>query len=847
MFATAIDYHELNAGAHRNPPRILTAPLLVRHLTFWTNPDPLDPGDTIKTPEQIKVAVDNYILALCRGLKQKKEPAPRGETGSAESSKAAVSGLELHPHILGIRLLFNTKCGADYSIVDTKLNQRQDDIFSSTSRAVWVQFAWKRLDVTIRFEIHTEYFSMSIFAELNKDPQETRKAGTYSDESELNRHIGIALDFFEQRRTLEQRKERRDKATRKTDGETAGNINQYFFHAFWKTFSDEILGAASADATEARFFQRIFGDFRGLILSEQAVEFDDYAEEVEKARPRKLTWGEDAKASFLPLIQHRERDSRYECTVNYLLDGRAFYMSTLGPQTPSLPPQQRIPVEFILYASQRVPKRPLVPVDPTAPDDSKTIVNQWQLGRLVSQFLLLGTLRLCALKDIKLLREASQALSTLDERTEKAREAIATKEEAEKKKRAKNRLKRLALARKDAGRGSSESEAGASGAAESGTEAGAEADPSDNDADVMDRIAQAHQELNGINGIFLKTTGKGLLYRVERSRYYVQQFDDNVKLLRIRRVEGDQPYDQLIRRRLGSEFDFINRLGIRYERARGTIVTLDQNYLAINQNSLVERANQIDEDIRVIQMWGEFILFLALVPYYITHLLVLIFGEENASLMAVNVWLLCGALALAKHYTIWRYAPDLANEISKFVPAFVKNISVRRMVPVSVADGINKAVAKLQSVSWRDKIWIAAIPIVLLLAVIEFLTVRYQHEKPLQDLKRELEKGNCYLAQGLRILEKSGTVAPVDCENRQRKPVEHKIAPGASNHELETIKPAPTAQPKPSATDSSTSSSTSAPPAAQEVQPDASKTQPATPTAVEPATSFPPPPNVKQQ
>jgi hypothetical protein len=232
-------------------------------------------------------------------------------------------------------------------------------------------------------------------------------------------------------------------------------------------------------------------------------------------------------------------------------------------------------------------------------------------------------------------------------------------------------------------------------------------------------------------------------------------------------------------------------------------------------------------------MWGEFVLFLALVPYYITHLLVLIFGEEKASLMAVNVWLLCGALALAKHYMIWRYAPGLADKISGFVPASVKNIGVRvrSSVPDWVAGKINQAVGKPRSELWRDRIRTAAILAVLLLAVlllavIEFFTVSYRQHKPLQDLKRELEKGNCYLAQGLRILEKSGPIPPADCEEPQPKSVGRKVAPGASKHELETPKPAPTGQPGSSTTDSSTQSSTSAPLAAQEVQPSAPKLSP---------------------
>jgi hypothetical protein len=84
----------------------------------------------------------------------------------------------------------------------------------------------------------------------------------------------------------------------------------------------------------------------------------------------------------------------------------------------------------------------------------------------------------------------------------------------------------------------------------------------------------------------------------------VKQFEESVKLLRIGRLEGDQPYHQFIRRRLGSEFDFIDRLGTRYERATSNVASLDQSYLAMTQNALVKQANSIHKEIHKIQVWG---------------------------------------------------------------------------------------------------------------------------------------------------------------------------------------------------------------------------------------------------
>jgi hypothetical protein len=557
MFSAASDYHELNAGAHRKPPKILNPPALVWHLAFWTNAGQRDKKGQEPDLGRIKDALDNFILALRKSVEEK------------------VGEVELMPRISGVYLLFNNVCDEKFSRIpaDT-LKGRRKDIFTSTSRAVSLQFIWKKLDVTVRFEISDEYCSMSTFVELNKD----RSGSSYSDLAGMNRNIEIVLGRFKD-----------SNGSSPQQVADVQELNKYFFHDFWKYYEDDVLSNPSlAGIAGEGAFQRVVADFRGFILSEQAIQFSDDAEFFDENKPPK--WGHEAKNKLLPLIQHRDRAqrTRYECAVNYLLDGRAIYLSTLGPQLPSTPEGERIPVEFIVYAPHQ--------------RKSKTIVNKWQLGRLVNQILLLGTLRLSALKDIKLLHEAGVELGLLDESTQDARQAIAS-----------------------------------------------------SDKKAMDAIGEAHKNLSRITGKFLEETGCGLLYRIERSRYYVQQFDDNVKLLRIKRIEGDQPYDQFIRRRLGSEFDFIDRLGRRYERATANMVTLDQNYLAITQNALVEKTNRIDEeansiqsDIHKIQEWGEFILLAALVPYYVVHLLVLLVGEGKffVPAMTLCVWTVFFTIAL---------------------------------------------------------------------------------------------------------------------------------------------------------------------------------------------------------
>src|ERR1700722_13573775 len=547
QFGTAKDYHELNAGAHRNPPKNLNAPALVWHVAFWTKTD-----QNKSDPSQIKRTLDTFILALCGTVATK------------------VGAVELSPCISNVRLLFDCVC-RDTSFVEEAitLDDRQRDVFESTRRAVSVKFKWRDLDLSIRFEIHTEFFSISTFIELDKE----RKGAPYSELPALNENIRRIRDYFES-----------------GDKDLAVPIGKYFFRDFWQSYENEILSNASLKPLmQANPFKQVFADFRGLILSEQVVRFPGTEDFLAKDAP--LIWGGAAKSKFLPLFQDQRR---YECAVNYVLDGRAFYMSTLGPQLPSIQVTDRIPLEFIVYANQRSL-------------ESKTIVNKWQLGRVVGRLLHLGTLRLCALRHVTLLHEAGRELAQLDESTQKAREAIA------------------AIETKKTGTALGRSEI-------------------DNEK-VMELIGAAHKKLNDITGEFLKKTGNGLLYRIERSRYYVKQFYENADLLRAVRLEGDQPYDQFIRRRLGSEFDFIDRLGIRYERATRNMVTLDQNYLSM-------KANQIDEDIHTIQKYGELFLLGALVPYYVTHLLVLICGDGFSLTIAANVWIAFIAVAIANFFKV---------------------------------------------------------------------------------------------------------------------------------------------------------------------------------------------------
>src|SRR3569832_611734 len=82
-----------------------------------------------------------------------------------------------------------------------------------------------------------------------------------------------------------------------------------------------------------------------------------------------------------------------------------------------------------------------------------------------------------------------------------------------------------------------------------------------------------------------QTSSRGLSYRVARSRYYAEIFERRVKELRIRRLEGFEPYDIFITRTLNGVFNFISTVGTRYsllaERLSRLAITQEMEHTAI--------------------------------------------------------------------------------------------------------------------------------------------------------------------------------------------------------------------------------------------------------------------------
>jgi hypothetical protein len=96
---------------------------------------------------------------------------------------------------------------------------------------------------------------------------------------------------------------------------------------------------------------------------------------------------------------------------------------------------------------------------------------------------------------------------------------------------------------------------------------------------------------------------------------------------------------------LGAAFDFINRLGIRYERAIQNLALLNQYYLTISANRIAKL--------------GEGVLFVVLVPYYGTHLLKDIRGDHGFDRYGYLIFFISGIIG------VWKYF-EVTEEIESF-------------------------------------------------------------------------------------------------------------------------------------------------------------------------------------
>jgi len=347
-------------------------------------------------------------------------------------------------------------------------------------------------------------------------------------------------------------------------GRSREYVNEWY-RAIWTRF----FKALEAAGANPNFPCEKFNECRGLVLV-APLDADDKAAEAlrptghdpivdllrvrQRAEERKerlygwLNGRLDLMREILQFDQlYRQKDQDANCVLCTVLQGRGIYASSLGQ------------VESVRRLGQSGPAAPLDDGTGSHEPDRYLILHdgipRFQLGRLLRRLHALDELRCAAVFDFRALISASERIRTLGNEIDRQ---LHTDE----KHRDKPALTREAL------------------------------------ADVQGRL----NELTAI------AVDGGLLYRINRSRYYAQDFKLRMGDMFIEQIDGWEPYDIFMHRNLFPILDHIDSIGNRFNALATRVERLTD---ARNVEELVN----VESEIAYIQSIGEIIGWTAFAYY----------------------------------------------------------------------------------------------------------------------------------------------------------------------------------------------------------------------------------------
>ncbi len=171
--------------------------------------------------------------------------------------------------------------------------------------------------------------------------------------------------------------------------------------------------------------------------------------------------------------------------------------------------------------------------------------NRWQIGRLVNRINMLGVFRIQAIRDLEYLRVVSGEVRILGRFVDELQKRTSDKHI---------------------------------------------------NKDAFHHVSRFYSQDDVINGY--------IEYRISKSRYYVGRFIENVSHLRLGRIEGLQPYDEFVRRRLFPTFDFIDKLGNRISSLRDRVSLLVRTVQMIDTRNNLERQTSLAEVGEVVELFA---------------------------------------------------------------------------------------------------------------------------------------------------------------------------------------------------------------------------------------------------
>ncbi|MEJ2816697.1 DUF3422 family protein [Caulobacter sp. CCG-8] len=404
----------------------------------------------------------------------------------------------------------------------------------------------------------------------------------------------------------------------------------YLYDGFW----NEFLRHLQVDETIARTeggWQR-FVDVRGVVLNigdednlHCLKDVDPLPYDFLNVVPR-FDGAEPAEALHRawPFVKasHAEA-SDVEFVMSKLIRGRAIFVSAFGDLGVGIArrraPPSRAPSGVVRYllmtnglGATRL--RPGSRVD--------VPFNRWQIGRLVFRIHDLASMRMTALRDLRLIKQAGDRARTLGGRLDEIY---------------RHQTQGVRVTR--------------------------------------EQINDLFQALNSLGS----DASGGLSYRINRARLMAQSYKQALTDLQIEEIEGCQSYDEFVRRRVFREFDSIDRVGIRVERLSARATTLlslvdttnelengrkiaeltaevakGQAVMVDSQRSMLDSQNLIAESERKIehlQGSAEILVYIGAV-YYLGSIFVKVNAFEFFATYKPAVFAWISSLALLKNWSI---------------------------------------------------------------------------------------------------------------------------------------------------------------------------------------------------
>jgi hypothetical protein len=497
--------------------------------------------------------------------------------------------------------------------LQTKCNPNDPNRQSNDYQVIQYVFKWHGIEATIRSELHLEFFTMTVILDMSYTDD---KANASGDEK-----INELCKTYKELNHLINSEEQKKSAL--------STIHDFLYETIWDNFHAEILcppGYTDYDGSkDHKAIGTIFADFRILLTgSAQRKEEDKCCYSVFSKSGSTLLFRSPFEQSDDkgcppedPFVQVEEFDNHNNEAKKVITRLWPFLTSKKGLDlheyefTACLMSNRHL-----IYATAMGPQ-PYnnSAISPLFAFHYWNTNNRWQIGRMVDRLNYAGTMRLASIKDIDKLIGYARELHTIQHTVENARDS--------------NELGKK-----------------------------------------LEDLQKSFKLANNL-------IDHGVNFRIHRSRYYVRQLKYTLKALRLEngRIEGYQPYDEFLFRRLGPAFEFIDRLGIRYDQAKKDIADLVQFNLAKSSLVIQEEIFERNNAIKNLQTTGEDALFLVLLPYYTSNITIHAFHLEDSHYSPL-VWIF-QTTAIWGFYATRRNAHKAKNvtglnvRIKKIVTAFI--------------------------------------------------------------------------------------------------------------------------------------------------------------------------------